>query len=251
MPMDKEGLRKLQGPDSIIEYDFTELRHLRRALAIERLGNVNPEPIAPSPRPTAVDVAVQEWLKYVGEERDHEYIYDTYCVGNLGCTDAWRWLPWDGPGKEWAEGWCGAFVAYCHGVVGLSAGIRRHLMPSPTRLLDRPRAVRAGLDFNFRDRLVDVEAVRADDVLCVDTHGGRRPDHVALCVAGRGQGVPEDLRGVLGIDSVPDDADWCATVEGNAHGAFPDGSDGVGVITRLRPHGKIRAAIRFTKEDVA
>jgi hypothetical protein len=241
-----------EGSRAVLDY----IRHLRRGLAAHRMSLLEPKDFRDVPRPKfdAADYALHEWKLGVLEETHPEYIYDIYCTGEKGCTSAWKWLPWDGPGKEWAEGWCGAFVAYCHGMCNLDRVIRRNLLPSPSRLLDQRRAMKVGIDterylgwFSHNSR-----EVLANDALCIDTFGSEAPDHLALCVAGPGESIAARVAEVLGLDTtVPTDADWCVTCEGNARGWLVSGTKGSGVIVRTRSVSEIRGSARFGEGDYA
>ena len=193
------------------------------------------------------------WRRPVIEGVDDEWIYNEICTGELGCGKVWTWLPWDDftddEGQKrsgWNRGWCGATGARAWGGVGLRYEIRRHLLPSPSRLLNERKCDEHG--FPLKDRLVDPSDMRPGDIVCVDTYGSTRPDHITVCVAGPGE--PDPLAGCDAIphrDVLGENEYRC--IGGNEGGYLFDGRKVVGVTTNIRTLDKVRGVVRFTAED--
>jgi len=182
------------------------------------------------------------------------WIYDEICTGVWGCGSAWKWMPWDdwtdddgNRRRGWNAGWCGATVAYILGwSERLRYDIRRHLLPSPARLLDKARCAKIG--FPLADRKVDPAYMIGGDVACIDTVGGDSADHIALVWAGPGQVDP-----CHSVDAVPHvevlGPGEYRTIEGNARGYHLTGEKVVGIVTNLRKIKQVRGVVRFRAED--
>lgn len=152
-----------------------------------------------------VQTALAIWAERIEEpsandERGREHI-DSFIRGATGL--GWSWEPQYIRNGQFA--WCGAFAAECYGRNGLNASIRRKSLPSCYRL-KRDLA-------NLR---IALSSIQPGDIVVVGGEGGKSwGDHITIAV---------EVHGGL-----------IYTVEGNARGLLPDGSEGEGVIKRTRP----------------
>lgn len=169
------------------------------------------EAIPPSGK--AVTVALSEWKRGVSEPPGMGWReIDKYIRSADGLT--WRSADESNLGADVAyteDGqfkWCGAFVAYSQGKVGLARDIRRQHLASLYRLHRWARGT---------NRMVPLEDIKPGDILGTGRLDG--PDygqHMALAVdRSRGGQV--------------------ATVEGNAYGLSPTGDTHQGVSRLVRP----------------
>lgn len=246
-----------------IRHPHDLIRRLRRQIAAIDFSMYAPleadfRPIARAAfdQQRILDEAVSLWRAELVEGMDDEWIYEEICTGDFGCGKPWKWLPWedytDDHGNRrsgWNRGYCGATCAYILGkAVGLRYDIRRSLLPSPSRLMDRDRCAKVG--FSLSKRVVDpLRDLKPCDVVCVDTYGDQRADHLAMVWAGPGQADP-----LAGDTSVRHREDRLSvheyrTIEGNAKGYLPDGRHVVGVVTNIRSVYEVRGAVRFVADD--
>ena len=138
-------------------------------------------------------------------------------------TDGLDWAAWvkDYPG-DGAYAWCGAFVAAAWKQAGLNHKARYRSFASTYRLKEWGR--------EHPGRIVSSwSSILPADVVVVGD--GDYGSHITLA---------------LGLDKV---AAQVLTVEGNAHGRFPDGTWGEGVVINVRPRKEIRAAYRPIDSD--
>lgn len=125
-----------------------------------------------------------------------------------GTADAKTWRPGAAYDTNGMFSWCGAFVAYTLGLLGLKLSLRYKHLASTGRLL---RAFRG-----TPRHILDLAQVQPGDVAVVSDGSLPEGEHIVF-VAGVLPG------GVL------------LTIEGNARGLGPDGKVYEGVIKRTRP----------------
>jgi hypothetical protein len=139
-----------------------------------------------------------------------------FIQGGLG----WDWV------KEYAGdgafSWCGAFAAYCHDAVSLA--IRKKYFASTYRLSEYGRE-HAGR------RVATADILPGDIVVVRGTERKPYGDHICIAIAW------DKAKTSL------------VTIEGNAHGRFPDGTWGEGVVMQQRPVEGIVAAYRPLQSD--
>lgn len=166
-----------------------------------------------------VAAAMEEWSRHVEEPpgRGWQRI-DLYIRSNLGLVWSWLTRPYT---KNRQFAWCGAFAAWCYGVAGLRADVRRRHLASTYRL-DRWSARTAR-------RLYTPSQLRPGDIMVVGTKK-RYGDHITI------------VRSVT--------PHYIDTVEGNAaDGVFPDATVGEGVVRKRRPRTDFVFGVRPLPED--
>jgi hypothetical protein len=153
-----------------------------------------------------MSAAADEWNSVVKEppgsgwERIDTYIRSADGLG-------WDWEDRYTRNRQFA--WCGAFASYCYRQAGLSAEVRKKVMPSTFRLHKWA---------NGTDRMRPIDDVQRGDIVIVGPEGGKRwGAHITLC------------------DSVDRSTKIVSTIEGNASGTGPDGDRYEGVIRQERP----------------
>lgn len=137
----------------------------------------------------------------------------------------------EGIGWSWEEdytrngqfAWCGAFAAWCH--TRVKAIIRKKIFPSCYRMYQA---------WGQTSRKIDPMKVQPGDIVVVFTSKrSQQGDHITLCVD---------------VSNFQDEG-YITTIEGNAHGEFPDGSRGEGVITRQRKLSEFAHVYRLIADD--
>lgn len=189
--------------------------------AADRVAPVDPPISIGEVLGRALAVAVQEWHRGVsepGEGGDWERI-DTYIRGPQGL--GWSSADVSNLGERIAythDGqfqWCGAFAAFCQGVVGLHSDLRSRRMPSTVRLDKACRDGRAR-------RIVAAVQLFPGDIAVVGKARSTAGDHIVI------------------VEKVTETS--ILTVEGNAHGLGPQGQQWQGVIRRERPFDAARGS---------
>jgi hypothetical protein len=159
------------------------------------------------------------------ERRIDEYIRGPYGLHWPGAKMGPNGLLREPYRKNGDFAWCGAFVAFCYGCVGLKREIRHSIFPSTERIYSWARGkVTRGVDPGG-DRRVEIKDIQRGDIVIV----GRNPslskkpagDHITLAISGIDRGS---------ID----------TYEGNARGILGDARFGEGVIHHERPRSAAR-----------
>lgn len=224
---------------SLIQFAFealqeaiaTEIRRLGRENQMTAL-NSHPDPEvssqAPIERPVTnlpstvdklIAVADAEWKLDIVEplspkQQNGASRIDQYIRGSLGLgwnsaevgPEAKPNIPYT---KNGMFQWCGAFVAFIFGSVGLNAQARKKNLASTYRLHTWAKG---------NARWIDPKNLQIGDIVVVGPKDSQFGEHVTLCC-----GVREDS-----ID----------TYEGNASGPGPKGDKREGVIKRTRPFFK-------------
>jgi hypothetical protein len=164
----------------------------------------------------ALTRAAAEWEAMVHDpsERVNLYIKSSHGIG-------WSWEPDYIKNGQFA--WCGAFAAWCH--TRVKSNIRKKVFPSCYRLYQA---------WGQTSRKISPEKVLPGDIVVV--YAAKRSiqgDHITLCYD----------------SSTLGDEGYITTIEGNAHGEFPDGSKGEGVIKRKRKLIEFAHVYRLTADD--
>jgi len=163
----------------------------------------------------AIERAHAEWEALVHDpsERINLYIKTSHGIG-------WSWEADYIKNGQFA--WCGAFAAWCH--TRVKAIIRKKIFPSCYRMYKA---------WGQTSRKISPEKVQPGDIVVV--YAAKRSmqgDHITLCV-----------------DRSTLNEGYITTIEGNAHGEFPDGSRGEGVIKRQRKLIEFAHVYRLTADD--
>ena len=199
-----------------------DVRRLHRAL---KQGDIDTHQLPPKmiywPTPhvdpraaQAIDRGLQEWRSIV---EDPSPRIDTYIRTQQGL--GWNWEKQYKKNGQFA--WCGAFAAYCWQSVKLD--IRKNTFPSCYRMFR---------DWGHTSRLIDVEKMRAGDIVVVFSAARKSyGDHITICTE------PPAADGVF------------ETVEGNAHGELGNGERGEGVIMRQRSVDEVAHVYRLLGGD--
>ena len=164
----------------------------------------------------ALTRASAEWEADVKDpsERINLYIKSSHGIG-------WSWEADYVKNGQFA--WCGAFAAWCHTRVKFD--IRKKIFPSCYRMYQA---------WGQTSRKIDPMKVQPGDIVVV--YAAKRSiqgDHITLCVDNSD----------FGSDG------FITTIEGNAHGTFPDGSYGEGVIKRERKLTEFAHVYRLVADD--
>lgn len=157
-----------------------------------------------------LQAAEEEWTCNIHEPPGNNWKrIDIYIRGGksrLGI--AWSWLQ-KAYRRNRSFEWCGAFAAYCYSIAGVTRKNRVKHFASCYRLWKWSGGRHAN------SRRVDNDSLQPGDVVVMGPRGHVRGKHIAICekIVGR----------------------KCHTFEGNAHGRFPDGEFGEGVVRCERP----------------
>jgi hypothetical protein len=198
----------------------------------------------------AVDRAHRTWVRDIIDPPDASSKYqesrewiDEFIRGDLGL--GWESaLPYvrDGADSETNQ-WCGAFVAWCWGNVGLDRRVRevfyastsrlchyaryepRGETPNPAPPVGAPRRLITRLDVNSRSRDA-----------CFPGAEGTMPRAGDILLVGRPAVDPRGSHICL-VESYDPDTGVFQTFEGNAHGCDPAGNTQEGVIRTTRRVG--------------
>ena len=154
---------------------------------------------------TVLTRAEAEWGRPVVEPPGPGWEWiDEYIRGRDGLQ--WIWEQRYVRNRQFA--WCGAFAAYCYQAAGLSAEIRKNVMPSTYRLYAWAKGTA---------RLLSPDAAARGDIVIVGPEAGKIwGAHITIC-------------------EFIDGGDELATLEGNARGTGSDGSSYEGVVRQRRP----------------
>jgi|TARA_R100000479_G_scaffold108412_1_gene54441 hypothetical protein len=164
----------------------------------------------------ALERAMAEYEAFVKDpsERISLYIKSSHGIG-------WSWEADYVKNGQFA--WCGAFAAWCHTRVKFD--IRKKIFPSCYRLY---------ANWGQTSRKIDPMKVQPGDIVVVYTSKrSMQGDHITLCVDNSLLGSEGEI----------------TTIEGNAHGTFPDDSYGEGVIKRKRKLIEFAHVYRLLADD--
>ena len=164
----------------------------------------------------ALTRATAEWEADVKDpsERVNLYIKTSHGIG-------WSWEADYVKNGQFA--WCGAFAAWCH--TRVKSNIRKKIFPSCYRMYQA---------WSQTSRKIDPMKVQPGDIVIV--YAAKRSlqgDHITLCVD----------------NSEFSSGGFITTIEGNAHGTFPNGSYGEGVIKRDRKLKEFAHVYRLIADD--